>query len=112
MDEWIAFLKTGEIHANAKARGLQEARERLRVDKLSPKERQEYKNHQEALRYQRSVLKTSWIEGKAEGREEGREEGKKETLYDLVRKIKGKHMPLKEIAELTGLTTEEINQSD
>jgi predicted transposase/invertase (TIGR01784 family) len=35
LDEWIAFLKTGEIPNNAKAKGLHEARERLRIDKLS-----------------------------------------------------------------------------
>ena len=35
LDEWILFLKTGEIAENVTASGLREARERLRVDKLS-----------------------------------------------------------------------------
>lgn len=102
LDEWIVFLKTGEIRADAKAKGLQEARERLSIDRLSKEERKAYENHREALRYQRSVLKTSWIEGRAEGR--------KETLYTLARKMLQKNHSIDEITELTGLSPEEISQ--
>ena len=34
LDEWIKFLKTGEIDGTATAKGLPEARERLRVDAM------------------------------------------------------------------------------
>lgn len=78
LDEWILFLKTGEIAENVTASGLREARERLRVDKLSDAEQKEYERHMEALRYQRSVIQTGWIEGKAEGKAEGIKEGKAE----------------------------------
>ena len=40
LDEWIEFLKTGEIDATATAKGLAEARERLRVDALPIAEKQ------------------------------------------------------------------------
>lgn len=60
LDEWILFLKTGEIAENVTASGLREARERLRVDKLSDAEQKEYERHMEALRYQRSVIQTGW----------------------------------------------------
>lgn len=75
LDEWIKFLKTGEIDNSATAKGLPEARERLRIDSLSDEEKRAYVNHMEALRYQRSVIKTGIIEGRAEGLAEGRAEG-------------------------------------
>ena len=67
LDEWIQFLKTGEIDTSATAKGLPEARERLRVARLSDTEKRAYEHDMEALRYQRSVIQTGWIEGKAEG---------------------------------------------
>lgn len=78
LDEWIEFLKTGNIDSSATAKGLPEARERLRIDSLSDKDKQAYINDMEALRYQRSVIKTGWYEGRAEGLKEGRAEGLKE----------------------------------
>ena len=78
LDEWIAFLKTGEIADNTKTSGLSEARELLRLDHLSPKERANYEAHLSALQYQRSVIQSGWIEGKAEGKVEGLAEGKAE----------------------------------
>jgi len=75
LDEWISFLKTSEIPENAKAPGLAEARERLKRDAMSKGERQAYEAHLEALRYQKSVIKTGIIEGRAEGLAEGRAEG-------------------------------------
>ena len=74
LDEWIEFLKTGNIDSSATAKGLPEARERLRVDSLSDQDRRAYIHDMEALRYQRSVIKTGWYEGRAEGLKEGRAE--------------------------------------
>lgn len=82
LDEWIKFLKTGEIDSSATAKGLPEARERLRIDSLSEAEKRAYVNHMEALRYQRSVIKTGIIEGRAEGRAQGLAEGRAEGLVE------------------------------
>jgi hypothetical protein len=90
LDEWISFLKTGDIPEGAKAGGLPEARERLRRDRLSKEEQRAYDAHIEALRYQRSVIQTGIIEGREEGLEEGlvegfakgREEGRAEGLVE------------------------------
>lgn len=60
LDEWIKFLKTGEIDKEATAKGLPEARERLRIDTLPDVEKRAYYRDMEALRYQRSVIKTGW----------------------------------------------------
>ena len=43
IDEWIYFLKTGEIENGFSAKGLQEAKEKLDTFKLSDKERSQYK---------------------------------------------------------------------
>lgn len=92
LDEWISFLKTGEIPDDATADGLPEAREQLRRDKLSSEELAAYKRHLEAVRYQRSVIKTGrskvgWKAGwkdwkKAEKRVErkGWKKGRKKVL--------------------------------
>lgn len=91
LDEWIYFLKTGEIDEHATAKGLPEARERLRIDKLSPAEKSQYYAHMEALRYQKSVIETGWIEGHAdgytEGKAEGIAEGKAEGIAEGKRKV-------------------------
>jgi len=80
LDEWFLFLKTGEISEHDTAPGLIEAKERLRRDRMSREEQREYNAHLENLRYQRSVIQTGIIEGKAEGFAEGKviglEEGK------------------------------------
>ena len=78
LDEWFSFLKTGEISEESKAPGLPEARERLRRDRLSKEEQREYDAQTEALRYQKSVIQTGLIEGRAEGKAEGRAEGRAE----------------------------------
>ena len=102
LDEWIAFLKTGEIDQNSTAYGLQEARERLRIDQLNEKDRRQYYADMEALRYQRSVIKTGWIEGKAEGLAEGQRL--------IATNFKKQGICIETIAQCTGLSIEEINE--
>ena len=75
LDEWISFLKTGTISADATAQGLPEARECLRIMNLTDAERRAYYHHMDAVRYQKSVIQTGWIEGHDDGYKEGREEG-------------------------------------
>ena len=112
LDEWILFLKTGEIAENVTASGLREARERLRVDKLSDAEQKEYERHMEALRYQRSVIQTGWIEGKAEGIKEGKIEGMKEGerkgKLEVARSLKQMGLSVESIAVATGLSIDDI----
>lgn len=82
LDEWIAFLKTGEINDGDKAPGLAIARKCLDVDKLSVEERKDYANHMENLRYQRSVIMTGYDDGLQEGRMKGLQEGRAEGLQE------------------------------
>ena len=114
LDEWIKFLKTGEIDKEATAKGLPEARERLRIDTLPDAEKRAYYRDMEALRYQRSVIKTGWDEGHTkgfkEGEAKGRAEGEKEKAKEIAKKMKDMGLPVKDIAQYTQLTQEEIKQ--
>ncbi len=105
LDEWISFLKTGDIPVSASAPGLPEAREILRVDGLSESEKRDYYRMLENLRYQRSVIET----GRAEGREEGRAEGRTEANYNTARNLKAMGLSAADIAKATGLTLVEVN---
>lgn len=137
LDEWIKFLKTGEIDKNATAKGLPEAREKLRIDSLPEAEKRAYYRDMEAIRYQRSVIKTGWYEGRAEGRVEGRaegrvegraegraeglkegkdeglkegmEKGKMQEKLEIAASMKKLNIPLETIALATGLTVDVIN---
>lgn len=116
LDEWIHFLKTGQIERNSSAPGLKEASERLRVDQLSPSEKRQYYSDMEAIRYQRSVISTGWIEGRAKGLEEGIQqgmekgmaEGKTESQREIAVKMKKQGLSADIIAQCTGLPAEEI----
>ena len=106
LDEWMSFLKTGRIEATATAQGLPEARERLRVDSMPEAERRAYIRGVEAEVYQRSVLFSSWDDG----RQEGLKEGKKEATIEMARNLKQLGVPIETIIKSSGLTEAEIAQ--
>ncbi|MCR4560004.1 MAG: hypothetical protein K5685_07995, partial [Bacteroidales bacterium] len=77
LQEWISFLKTGEIPDAFTAQGLKEAREILRVDALSEEERKIYKRYLESVRLALSLDDSSRYEGYCDGHIDGRAEGEK-----------------------------------
>jgi hypothetical protein len=117
LDEWISFLKTGDIKDSFTAKGLAEARERLRVDNLPDDERREFFRELERQMVENDVMESKYIDGKDEGRKEGLEEGLKEgrkegltsKAREIARSLKGK-VPVEIIMESTGLSAEEITQ--
>lgn len=120
LEEWIEYLKSGMIRPDTTAPGLGEAREKLKYFSMSPQERYAYDEHVSAMKIQNDVLGTAKLEGKIEGRAEGRaeglaeglEEGKKEGLKEGIllnaRKMKEKGFSMDDIADITGLSFEEI----
>ena len=124
LDEWIEFLKTGQISSEAKAAGLPEARECLRVDSLSDSDKRAYYRHMESIRHMKSLFDTSRYEGyqegkelgREEGRKEGREEGRKEGIekgkeqrsYEIARQMKAIGISDGQIALATGLSEKEV----
>ncbi len=119
LDEWIDFLKTGEIKDSAKAPGLADARKCLSLDKLSVAEKNDYVRHMENLRYQRSVIKTGYddglqegrAEGRTEGRAEGRAEGEKIKALQIAKKMLTKGIDVDTIMDMTNLSREEIENA-
>lgn len=120
LDEWISFLKTGDIDDRYTAQGLPEARERLRIDSLSDADRRAYYRELENRMAEKDVLSSAYIDGHADGHadgradghakglEEGRKEGHQEEKLTIARNMKGKLMDNSLIAEVTGLSFQEI----
>ena len=75
LEQWIYFLNTGEIPEEANAPGLPEARERLKLDRLSKDELKAYYRHLDNVVILRDNILTERAEGRVEGHAEGRVEG-------------------------------------
>ena len=116
LDEWISFIKTGEIPETASAPGLSEARKKLDADKMSPAERKAYVRHLEQLAYERGVIKTGIKEGEAIGLEKGEaiglEKGRKEGLEKGIEQtvLTGHRngLSIEQIEAFSGLSREKI----
>lgn len=106
LEEWIQYLKTGNISPDTTTPGLQEAREKLRYHDMSPADRHAYDEHINAIMIQNDVLRTAKLEGLTEGRAEGRAE---ERLKN-AKAMKRKGIAADVIAEITGLSKTEIEE--
>jgi len=58
IDEWIYFFKNSEIPDNFNAKGLAEAREKLKTIKMSPKQLADYSRYLERLSSDASIAQT------------------------------------------------------
>ena len=128
LEQWIYFLNTGEIPSDATAPGLVEAREKLRLTKLSKGELKAYYRHLDNIVILRDNIYTEReegrLEGRAEGRLEGRAEGRAEGLaegraeglaegraeekLENARQFKALGVDDEVIAQATGLSLEEV----
>ena len=75
LDEWIRYLKDGEIDENTTAPGLQEAKRKLEYMSMSKSDKLAYDEHINAVMIQNDVISTAMKEGRAEGEAKGRAEG-------------------------------------
>lgn len=96
LDEWVSFLKTGNIDDHYTAKGLPEAREKLRVDRLPDEERRAYIREMERRMVENDAMKSSHIDGVDEG------------VRKVAANMKQDGMPVDKIAQLTGLSVQEI----
>ena len=112
LEEWLDYLKDGNIRDNTTTPGLAEARERLRYMQMSDDERRAYDRHIDNIMVENDILETKVIEGLERGLERGRAEGRAEGVAkasrDNARRMKADNMPLELIAKYTGLTPGEI----
>ncbi|MDD7337058.1 MAG: Rpn family recombination-promoting nuclease/putative transposase [Prevotella sp.] len=104
LEQWIYFLNTSEIPHDATAPGLDEARKKLQIDRMTPAERNAYYRHLDNV----VILKDNISTARGEGRMEGRAEGRTEALKETARKMKQSGMDVKLIMQFTGLKAEEI----
>jgi len=96
LDEWIDFLKTGNIDDRYTAKGLPEAREKLRIDRLSDEERRAYIREMERRMVENDALKSSHIDGVDEG------------IKRVAANLKKDGMPIAKISQMTGLSEQEV----
>ncbi|MDR3228728.1 MAG: Rpn family recombination-promoting nuclease/putative transposase [Puniceicoccales bacterium] len=98
LDEWIYFFKNDEIPKNFKAPGLKEARERLRVDRLTPDERRAYLNHLDATRHESTFDESLWMEATVT------------KAVEVTRKMLAKGYSFDEISAMTDLSLASIQR--
>ena len=103
LDEWMEFFKTGSISSKATAPGLPEARECLRVESLTQKDRKTYFHHLESVRHMKSLFDTS--------RDEGYQDGLRKGITERIAlKLLALNTPIDIISQATGLSIEEIKK--
>lgn len=116
LDEWMQYLKTGRIREETDAPGLQDARRKLEVMKMSEKERAAYMEHIDDIRFQNDVMQTAYYDGHADGMEKGRTEGRAEGIeigisqekQTIAKKLLDMGISPEVISQTTGLSLEEI----
>jgi len=110
LEQWIYFLNTGNIPADATAPGLSEAREKLQLVRMSKAELNAYYHHLDNVVILRDNIVTARGEGRLEGRAEGINIGMEQTKTDIARQMKSDGMSVSTIMKYTGLTEEEIGK--
>ncbi len=102
LEEWICYLNTGNIPKDATAPGLEEARTRLLLDRMSKEEQKAYYRHLDNIVILRNNIYTERAEGIAEGEQKKQQE--------IARNMKQAGMNISLIARITGMAEEEIER--
>src|SRR6056297_201909 len=102
LDEWIYYLKNNDIKDEFKAKGIEEAKERWRVDSLPEEERKRYLKHIENLHYGASMAWSLKVDAEDEIRKEER--------FEIAKGMKNDGFQSDIIEKYTGLTKEEIKK--
>ncbi len=111
LDEWIYFLKTEQIENDFKAKGLQEAKEKLDYMKADETEQKRYENFKRELHDKASEWEGTYIIGEMEGMKKGKiegiKEGERKAKIEIAKSLLGL-LDNETIALKTGLSVEEI----
>ena len=119
LDEWIYFLKNGEVQDSFTAKGLVEAKEKLDEMKLSKEERAEYKGFLKNLRDLASrqhtkmadaedLIKKGEKKGIEKGIEKGIKKGKEEANTQAVLGLYENNIAINIISSSLQLSEEKI----
>jgi len=98
LDEWISYLKHGDVAENASAPGLDKVRERLLLDKMSKADREAYYRHLDNVVILKDNITTERTEGRAEEK------------YEIARNLKLAGVDVNIIASTTGISLAEIKE--
>lgn len=111
LDQWMYYLSTNKIPADADAPGLQEARKQLDIDNLSEEERVAYFKHIDHLLSLEGAVESAYSDGEYDGFLKGRAEGQMEANWKNARKMFEKGSDLSFISEITGIPISELKSN-
>lgn len=106
LDEWIYFLKNSEVKENFTAKGLEQAKEKLRYEQLSEEEKISYKREQKDFLIARSVEETRIEEAEFKGEMKGEQKAKEKIVKNAIKM----NLDNQSISNLTGFDLKEIEQ--
>jgi predicted transposase/invertase (TIGR01784 family) len=112
LDVWLAFLTKNNLLNKdnlpqaLQDRNLKKALSVLEVMNFSDEERDAYDDHLKWLMIEANTLKKRYEQGK----QEGEAKGKAEEKIEIAKKMLSKKHPISDIADLTGLSLEEISK--
>lgn len=116
LEEWMDYLKNGNINDNTEIPGLQDVKNKLKVLSMSEAEKQAYFNHLDSVMQQNDAYDTAIAEGREIGIAEGIEigiakgiaEGKAEEMKKAIRLMHGAGMSVKVIAKSYNISEDEV----
>ena len=98
LEEWIYYLNTGDIPDNATAPGLNEARQRLKLGRMTKEELNAYYRHLDNIVILRDNIFTE------------RAEGERNKQIEIARNLKKAGVSIDVISQSSGLTVDEIEK--
>ncbi len=114
MNEWMNFLKNNSISPDTTVPGLEKAKEKLDVERMSPEEKAKYKRHQESLHNEFDAIRWATASGKVEGREKGRAEERAKAHQELLKNAseiyKSGMMNLEQISQFLKIDLDELRE--
>lgn len=101
LDEWVYFLKTGEVQDSFSAPGLTEAKEKLDMLKLGPEERAEYDAYIQRVRRLAGYRETEMADAV-----DLINQGKQEMIIEMF----NDGLPIERISKIAKMTVEQIKK--
>ena len=108
LDEWLDYLRSGNIKDDTTVPGLQQARQNLLYMQMSREEQVSYDRHLEDIMVQNDCIASAIKEGRAEGRAEGEAIGIEKGVLDSARKMIAAGVDEAVVISALGLTPEQI----
>jgi predicted transposase/invertase (TIGR01784 family) len=103
LDEWVYFLKTGQVKEEFKAKGIDKAKQKLEVAKLSPRKRAAYERDTKYLHGE-----ASWAETQLKKEQDLKEAAKSEKAIEVAKNALELGLAISDVAKISGLTMEAV----